>query len=164
MDDREIPEERPFGPVVVASIIVIVRAGTSVINGGVMALSRRVSFWTGLRYRGKQGMLNWILHRITGLGIVFFVGTHVVVGFFGQQFGDDISFALNSVYEAWEFQLFIYFSVLFHALNGARIALMDVFPSLLRYQRELLWLQWIVFLPIYGLPSFIMIQTALAGG
>jgi succinate dehydrogenase / fumarate reductase cytochrome b subunit len=131
--------------------------------GGVMTVSRRVSIWTGLRYRGKQGMLNWILHRLTGLGILLFVGMHVIVSFFGQQFGNDIAFALNSVYEYWVFQLFIYFSVLFHALNGTRVALMDLFPALIRYQQELIWLQWVIFIPVYLLPSFIMIKNAIQG-
>jgi succinate dehydrogenase / fumarate reductase cytochrome b subunit len=128
-----------------------------------MTLSRRVGFWEGLRYRGKQGMLTWILHRITGLGIVLFVGIHIVAGFFGQQFGDDISFALNSIYESWAFQLFVYFSVLFHAINGTRLTLMDLFPNLIRYQRELLWLQWSVFIVSYALPAYFLIQNAIAG-
>jgi succinate dehydrogenase / fumarate reductase cytochrome b subunit len=128
-----------------------------------MTLSRRVGFWEGLRYRGKQGMLTWILHRITGLGIVLFVGIHIVAGFFGQQFGDDISFALNSIYESWPFQLFVYFSVLFHAINGVRLTLMDLFPNLIRYQRELLWLQWSVFVVSYALPAYFLIQNAIAG-
>jgi succinate dehydrogenase / fumarate reductase cytochrome b subunit len=128
-----------------------------------MTLSRRVGFWEGLRYRGKQGMLTWILHRITGLGIVLFVGIHIVAGFFGQQFGDDISFALNSIYESWAFQLFVYFSVLFHAINGTRLTLMDLFPNLIRYQRELLWLQWSVFVVSYALPAYFLIQNAIAG-
>jgi succinate dehydrogenase / fumarate reductase cytochrome b subunit len=128
-----------------------------------MEVSRRVSLWTGLRYRGKQGMLTWLLHRITGLGIVIFVGTHVVVSFFGQQFGDDIAFAINGVYESWPFQIFIYFSVLFHAFNGTRLALMDLFPALLRYQKELLWLQWIVFAPVFIFPVAVMVSTAISG-
>lgn len=128
-----------------------------------MAVSRRVSVWAGLRYRGKQGMLNWLLHRVTGLGIVLFVGTHVVVSFFGQQFGDDLAFTINGIYESWVFQIFVYFSVLFHALNGTRLALMDLFPSLLRYQKELLWLQWIVFLPVYGFPVYVMVNSAITG-
>jgi succinate dehydrogenase / fumarate reductase cytochrome b subunit len=127
------------------------------------ALSRRVSIWAALRYRGKQGMLNWMLHRVTGLGIVLFVGIHVVAGFSGQQFGDDLSFAVNAVYEHWIFQIFVYFCVLFHALNGARVALMDLFPGLIRFQTELIWLQWLIFLPSYGLPVYFLIQTGLAG-
>ena len=129
-----------------------------------MTLSRRVSIWQGLRYRGKQGMLNWILHRITGLGIVVFVGLHVAGGYFGQLLASDLAFALNTIYRSWPIQLFVYLSVLFHAINGTRLALMDLFPNLIRYQRELLWLQWAVFVVSYGLPSYALVQTALAGG
>ena len=126
-----------------------------------MTLNRRVSFRAGLRYKGT--MTNWILHRITGLGIVLFVGIHVLMGFFGQQFGSDAAFAINALYESWAFQLFVYFSVLFHAFNGSRLALMDIFPGLIRFQCELIWLQWLVFIPTYGLPSFIMLQNTLTG-
>lgn len=128
-----------------------------------MELSRRVSVISALRYRGRQGMLNWALHRITGLGILLFVGTHVTVSFFGQQFGNDLAFAINTVYESWAFQIFVYFSVLFHAINGTRLALMDLFPALIRFQKELIWLQWLIFVPVYVLPVYIMIQTALSG-
>ena len=128
-----------------------------------MELSRRVSLRAGLRYKGRQGMLNWALHRITGLGILLFVGTHVVVSFFGQQFGTDAAFAINTVYESWPFQIFVYFSVLFHALNGTRLALMDLFPALIRFQKELIWLQWTIFVPVYVLPVYILVQTALSG-
>jgi succinate dehydrogenase / fumarate reductase cytochrome b subunit len=128
-----------------------------------MTLNRRVSVWAGLRYKGKLGMANWILHRITGLGIVLFVGTHVVMGFLGQQFADDTAFAVNAIYESWGFQLFVYFSVLFHAFNGSRLALMDIFPGLIRFQREMIWLQWLIFIPVYGLPSFILLQNTLTG-
>ncbi len=128
-----------------------------------MAVSRRVSLWAGLRYRGKQGMLTWLLHRVTGLGIVLFVGTHVVVSFFGQQFGNDLAFAINGIYESWLFQIFVYFSVLFHAFNGSRLALMDLFPSLIRYQNELIWLQWIIFIPVYAFPVVVMVSNAITG-
>ncbi len=128
-----------------------------------MTLNRKVGVWAGLRYKGKLGMANWIMHRITGLGIVLFVGIHVLVGFLGQQFADDTAFAINAIYESWGFQLFVYFSVLFHAFNGSRLALMDIFPGLIRFQREMIWLQWLIFIPVYGLPSFIMLQNTLTG-
>ena len=76
---------------------------------------------------------------------------------------DDLAFAINGVYESWAFQIFVYFSLLFHALNGTRLALMDLFPTLIRYQREMIWLQWLIFVPVYGLPVYVMIQTALSG-
>ena len=128
-----------------------------------MTLNRRVSAWSGLRYKGRLGMANWLLHRITGLGILLFVGIHVVMGFLGQRYADNTAFAVNAIYQSWAFQLFVYFSVLFHATNGARLAVMDLFPGLIRFERELIWLQWLIFIPTYGLPSFIMIQNTLTG-
>ena len=127
-------------------------------------LKRRVSFWHGLRYRGKQGMLTWAFHRLTGLDIVLFVGTHIVAAFFLQQFSDDISIAVTTVYESWQFQIVVYFCVLYHALHGARLALEDLFPGLLRFHEELIWMQWLLFIPLYGLPVFVLVQTALSGG
>jgi succinate dehydrogenase/fumarate reductase cytochrome b subunit len=60
-----------------------------------MAASRGVSIIQSLRYRGRQGMVSWTLHRLTGLGIVLFVGMHVVAAFFLQQFGDPVATAIT---------------------------------------------------------------------
>lgn len=128
-----------------------------------VAFKRRVSIREALRYRGKQGMLNWLLHRITGLGILLFVGMHVAASFFSQEFGNDIAFAINGVYESWIFQLFVYFSVLFHAINGTRLALMDLFPGLIRFQKELLSLQWIIFAVAYIFPAAFLIRNLVTG-
>jgi len=125
---------------------------------------RGVSVLQALRYRGRQGMLSWTLHRLTGLGIVLFVGMHVVAAFFLQQFGDPVATAVTAAYESWPTQLFVYFCVLYHALNGARLALMDLFPRLLRFQNELVWLQWAVFAPAYLLPAFFLIRGGLFPG
>ena len=125
---------------------------------------RRVSLWQGLRYRGKQGMLTWLFHRLTGLGILLFVGTHVVAAFFLQQFGDDLAIAITAFYESWQFQIVVYFCVLYHALHGTRLALEDLFPGLLRFHQEMIWMQWIFFIPLYGLPVFLMVQEAITGG
>jgi succinate dehydrogenase / fumarate reductase cytochrome b subunit len=126
-----------------------------------MAASRGVSIIQSLRYRGRQGMVSWTLHRLTGLGIVLFVGMHVVAAFFLQQLGDPVATALTAFYESWPTQLFVYFCVLFHAINGGRLALMDLFPRLLRYQHELVWLQWAIFIPAYLLPAFFLVRDAL---
>ena len=126
-----------------------------------MPASRGVSVLQALRYRGRQGMFAWTLHRLTGLGIVLFVGMHVVAAFFLQQFGDAAATAVTAFYESWFTQIFVYFCVLYHALNGGRLALMDLFPRLLRYQHELVWLQWAVFTPAYLVPVFFLIRGGL---
>ncbi len=106
-------------------------------------------------------MLAWALHRIAGLSIIIFVGTHVIASFFYQQTGGDFARLIDDIYESVYFQIFIYFFVLFHALNGLRIILSDFWPKLIQHQREMLWAEWLIFIPVYGLTVFIMVQNAL---
>ncbi len=129
-----------------------------------MTLDRKVGFFDGLTYKGGGPMLAWILHRISGLGMIVFVSLHVVASFFTQQMGSDWAIDINIIYESVFFQLFIVFSVLFHALNGMRIIILDIWPKMIRYQREMTWLQWLVFVPLYGLTIFVMLQRFISGG
>lgn len=128
-----------------------------------MALKRNVSFWQGLKYKGGGPMWAWILHRVTGLSILLFVGLHVLAAFMTAQFGSDLGIAINVIYESWIFQLFIYFSILFHAVNGIRVILLDLWPQMLAYEREAIWAEWLVIIPVFGLAAFIIITKALGG-
>ena len=112
-----------------------------------MGLKRDVSLSTGLRYRGPAGYLTYILHRIGGLGMGIFITLHILASFVGGRFGG----ALNGIYENWAFQIFIFFCVLFHAINGLRITILDLFPKLLDYQTEAIWIEWAVFIPVFGI-------------
>jgi succinate dehydrogenase / fumarate reductase cytochrome b subunit len=109
-------------------------------------------------------MLAWALHRISGLGIIIFVSTHVLASFFQHQLGSNWGTTINIIYESIYFQVFIYFVVIFHTLNGLRIVILDTWPGLLEYQREATWLQWLIFIPLYGLTIFLMISRAVSGG
>ena len=126
-----------------------------------MELSRNAGFFQGLRYQGGLPMVAWMLHRITGFGILLFVGLHVIASFFMQQTGSDIATAMNTIYESWQFQIVVIFFVLFHVINGLRIAILDVWPQFQQYTREALWLEWLVFLPVYGLTVFVLVRNAL---
>ncbi|MGB2963736.1 MAG: hypothetical protein WBB69_07090 [Anaerolineales bacterium] len=128
-----------------------------------MALSRKVGLIEGARYKGGGPMLAWILHRISGLGIIIFVTTHVVASFLTQQVGSDFGIFVNIIYESLYFQLFIVFCAIFHGINGFRIILLDIWPRLIRYQKESTWLEWFIILPLYGLIVFIMIRRFLEG-
>lgn len=124
-----------------------------------MGLNRNVSLPVGLRYRGPAGFLTYILHRIGGLGMAVFITMHILASFVGGRFGA----SLNNVYENWAFQIFIFFCVLFHAINGLRITILDLFPKLLEHQTEAIWIEWAVFIPLYGLAVYVIISTALGG-
>jgi len=106
-------------------------------------------------------MRAWILHRTSGLAMVLFVGLHISAGFLTQQFGSDIGIWINTIYENWIFQLVLFFLVIFHAVNGLRVVILDLAPALLEYQRESIWLEWLIFIPIYSLVLFVVLKDAL---
>ena len=128
-----------------------------------MALSRKVGLIAGLKYKGGGPMLSWILHRISGLGIITFVTLHVIASFLTQQLGSDLGIFVNTIYESMYFQLFIVFCAIYHGVNGLRIILLDIWPRLIRYQKESTWLEWFIIIPLYGITVFIMIQRFLQG-
>lgn len=128
-----------------------------------MALNRRVGLLAGAKYKGGGPMLAWALHRISGLGIIIFVALHVIASFVTQEMGSDVGITINIIYESIYFQLFIVFCAIFHGVNGFRIILLDIWPRLIRYQKEATWLEWFVILPLYILTAFIMIRRYLAG-
>ena len=128
-----------------------------------MALSRKVSLRDGLRYQGKGPMLTFILHRISGLSIVLFVALHILAVFLSQQYGNAIGAIINGIYENWIFQIYIIFCGLFHAVNGLRITILDLWPKLIEHQREVIWLEWLIILPIFMIAVFVIVQTAMAG-
>jgi|SRR5690349_19240804 succinate dehydrogenase cytochrome b subunit len=121
-----------------------------------MSLKRNVSLATALRYKGQGPMLTFILHRIGGIGMAVFITMHILASFLGGGIGG----FLNNVYEHWLFQIFIFFCVLFHAINGLRITIIDLFPRLLVHQREAIWVEWAVFIPIFAIAVFVIIRTA----
>ena len=122
-----------------------------------MGLKRNVSLSTGLRYKGQGPMLTYVLHRIGGLGMAVFITTHILAAFLGGKGGTFV----NNIYENWIFQIVVFFCVLFHAINGLRITILDLFPKLLEHHREAIWIEWAVFLPIFGISVLVIINTAL---
>ncbi|MBT7073341.1 MAG: hypothetical protein HN922_00355 [Anaerolineae bacterium] len=128
-----------------------------------MALNRKVGFLTGLKYKGGGPMWAWVLHRASGLAMVIFVGLHILAGFLTQQFGSEVGLSINIIYENWLFQVVIFFLVIFHAVNGLRVVILDLAPKLIEYQREMIWAQWLVIAPLYALIIFSLLKDALSG-
>lgn len=124
-----------------------------------MGLKRDVSLSAGLRYKGPGAYLTYILHRIGGLGMAIFITVHILASFIGGRTGG----LLNGIYENWAFQIFIFFCALFHAINGLRLTILDLFPKLIEYQPEAIWIEWAVFIPLFGISAFVILKTALGG-
>jgi len=129
-----------------------------------MARERNVGVFDGFIYKGGGPMTAWLLHRISGLGIVVFVGLHVLMSFLsaGDSGLSDLASDLNGIYQSWGFQIFIVACVLFHAINGLRIIILDLWPALLEHQREAIWIEWAVFLPLFVIAVIVIVRSGLA--
>ncbi len=117
-------------------------------------------FLTGLKSKERSHRA-WTLHPRHGFGNGAFFGLHIIAGFLTQEFGSETGIVINTIYENWIFQLLIFFFVIFHAINGLRVVILDIWPALLEYQREAIWLEWLVFIPVYGIVLFVVLKDAL---
>jgi len=110
-------------------------ATTAVPDARVKPLRRRTL------YRGDPGMWSWVLHRITGATIFFFLFVHVLDTALVRVSPQ----AYNEVVESYKtpivglMELGLVAAVLYHALNGVRVILVDFWAQGPRYQRQMLW-------------------------
>ncbi|MEV0367820.1 succinate dehydrogenase, cytochrome b556 subunit [Nocardia fusca] len=92
-------------------------------------------------YRGDPGMWSWALHRITGVTVFFFLFVHVLdtalVRVSPQMYDEAIEIYKTPIVALMEMALV--FCVLFHALNGVRVILVDFWSNGPRYQKQMLW-------------------------
>ena len=105
----------------------------------------------GTLYRGREGMWSWVLHRITGVAIFFFLLVHVLdtslVRITPEGYNAVISTYKTPILGLGELALVA--AIGFHALNGLRIILIDFWSVGTRHQRLLFWIVialWIVLL------------------
>ena len=82
------------------------------------------------RYRGSEGMLAWAFHRISGVAIWAFVVLHVVdiylVGGDPKAYNELLQIYASPIGRVGETLLGA--ALLYHALNGLRIIVMDFWP------------------------------------
>ncbi len=95
----------------------------------------------GTIYRGREGMWSWVAHRITGVGIFFFLFAHVLdtalVRVSPEVYNAVIATYKNPIVGLMEIGLVG--AVVFHALNGLRIVLVDFWFQGPRWQQRMLY-------------------------
>jgi len=129
-----------------------------------MALPRNVGL-QGLRYRGGINMLSWRIHRWSGIGMALFGGLHMLASLSTQVYGSNlVADTINSIYMSVWFQIVVVFIVYFHVLHGLRVILLDFWPQFLEYQKEITWAQWLIFLPLFGMTTLVMLLIHFSGG
>jgi succinate dehydrogenase / fumarate reductase, cytochrome b subunit len=115
-------------------------------------------------YRGDPGMWSWVLHRITGATIFFFLFVHVLdtalVRISPQTYNEVIGTYKTPIVGLMELGLVA--AVLYHALNGIRVILIDFWAQGPRYQRLMLWAIAIVWLLVM-VPATVVVAIHMIG-
>ena len=93
----------------------------------------------GTLYRGREGMWSWVAHRVTGVLIFFFLFAHVLDTALVRVSPD----SYNRIMDTYKTPLVnlmevgLVGAVLFHALNGIRVMLIDFWAKGTRYQKQM---------------------------
>jgi succinate dehydrogenase / fumarate reductase cytochrome b subunit len=93
----------------------------------------------GTLYRGREGMWTWVAHRVTGVLIFFFLFAHVLDTALVRVSPD----SYNKIMDTYKTPLVnlmevgLVGAVLYHALNGIRVMLIDFWEKGTRYQKQM---------------------------
>lgn len=116
-----------------------------------------------LRYRGREGQWSWALHRISGLGTLLFLSIHILdtatVYFAPQLYSHAIA-----LYRHWLFgigEIILVACVIYHGLNGLRVAVFDWKPEWMVYQKQASYTVFAAFLVLFIPAALFMGNTII---
>jgi succinate dehydrogenase / fumarate reductase cytochrome b subunit len=108
-------------------------------------------------------MWSWVAHRITGVAVFFFLFVHVLDTALVRVSPDDY----NRVIATYKTPLVNFMevglvgAVLYHALNGIRLILVDFWGKGPKYHRAMLWVISIVWLAIMVPGTYFMTKHTI---
>jgi succinate dehydrogenase / fumarate reductase, cytochrome b subunit len=120
-----------------------------------MNLRRNISLAGGLSYRGGWPYVAYILHRIGGSALFIFF-TLYILSLLGLGFA-------NILFGNWIVQIILLVLGLFHAINGLRITILDLFPQLIEHYRRVINIEWVAYVLLAGFTVFVLLRNALGG-
>jgi succinate dehydrogenase cytochrome b556 subunit len=117
-------------------------------------------------YWGDPGQYAWVLHRATGIGVTFFLLVHIIdialIGLGRDLYDQTVAFYAHPFLIPMEIALVG--AVIYHALNGIRIMLIDFWkPGGVRLERPL-WYAMVALTVLLTIPSGIIILAHAFGG
>jgi succinate dehydrogenase / fumarate reductase cytochrome b subunit len=122
-------------------------------------------------YRGREGQGAWLLHRITGLGVLGFLCLHILDTSLLVAGEGAYNHLVRGVYQRWWFQpleVALGGALVYHALNGLRVILIDLWDGGVRYERQLWRATLILFVLAMAPLTVVMlapfVRHAVAGG
>ncbi|MGH2767778.1 MAG: succinate dehydrogenase, cytochrome b556 subunit [Actinomycetota bacterium] len=111
-------------------------------------------------YRGGEGMWSWILHRGSGLAILGFLFLHILdtslVRLGEEHYNRFVSLYKQPLIRPLE--VILVGAVIFHALNGIRVILVDFWDEGSRYERHLAKLVAALSLALFLPAAFMMMR------
>jgi len=117
-------------------------------------------------YRGREGQLSFLLHRITGLGTLLFLTIHILdtatVYFYPSLYSEAIRIYQTTLFGIGE--IFLVFCVIYHGVNGLRIAYIDMFaPNRWQIHLQRSAVRWtlLVSLVLWLPATFVMLRNLL---
>ncbi|SEB37509.1 succinate dehydrogenase subunit C [Paramicrobacterium humi] len=100
----------------------------------------------GTLYRGREGMWSWVLHRVTGVAIFFFLLVHILDTALVRVSPE----AYNAVIGTYQTPIMglgevaLVGAIVFHAFNGIRIILVDLWSKGTHFQRPMFYIVIVV--------------------
>lgn len=111
-------------------------------------------------YRGGVGQWAWIVHRVTGVGILLFLAIHILdtalVLLGPETYNHVLSIYQHPLFRPME--VLLYGCVLYHALNGVRIILVDFWSQGSRYHKQMFYAALAVFTVLFIWGSYFMVK------
>jgi succinate dehydrogenase / fumarate reductase cytochrome b subunit len=116
-------------------------------------------------YKGKSGQWAFVLHRISGFLVFMFLLLHVV----------DVSLInidtklYNEVHELYGnillrlFEVGLLAALLFHAMNGLRIVMIDFFPGAIKNEKRMFSIVLFFTIVLTAVGGFIIVRPFLEG-
>lgn len=102
----------------------------------------------GTLYRGREGMWSWVLHRITGVAIFFFLLVHILdtalIRVDPEAYDAVIGTYKTPIMGLGEIGLVA--AIGLHALNGLRIIAIDFLSIGPRIQRLMFWVAIVIWI------------------
>ncbi|WP_344783397.1 succinate dehydrogenase, cytochrome b556 subunit [Microbacterium kribbense] len=123
----------------------------------------------GTLYRGHEGMWSWVLHRITGIGIFFFLLVHVLdtalIRVSPNAYDAVIGTYKQPIMGIGEIVLVA--AIAYHAYNGLRVIIVDFSEKGAKFQRQLWWgvlALWVVTMAGFVPRQAMVIIAEITGG
>jgi len=114
-------------------------------------------------YKGRADFWLWIFHRVTGLGVLLFLIIHILdtslIGWGPKLYNHVMKLYSHPVFRVGE--IFLFAAVLYHALNGLRVILIDLWPAATRFRSGLVLGLVLAFWVLFGPGAYLMIHEIL---